>query len=93
MSVSQVSQSPADRAIGRFNYTVSVRKDRAFGLEYAFAMQRYEDALNACAHWEATEKPGERRGPEGTYQCCTRVVDAQAACAAAYEMLLTGWLK
>jgi hypothetical protein len=93
MSVSQMNQSPSDRALGRFDYTLSVRKNRALGLEYALAMQRYEDALNACAHWEAPEKPGERRGPEGTYQCCTRVVDAQAACTAAYEMLLTGWLK
>ena len=87
MSVSQVSQSFIDRALTRFDYTLKVRKARTLGLEYALAMQRYEEALGACGHWEAPQKPYEPTEPEGTLRCCTQARAALAACAAAYEAL------
>lgn len=87
MSVSPVNQSPVEWGIGRQHHLTIGRKIRSRALELALAVERLESALNACPHWEAPEPPHNRSKGLATYQCCSRVRDAQTACASAYEAL------
>ncbi len=87
MSVSPANQSPADQMRIRQERQSKVRTTRSRALEFAVAVDRLETALASCWHWQGPEKAHERRWPEGTYRCCSRVLDAQAACAAVYEAL------